>query len=67
MLDIIFLLADFALFLLSFIFLIRDVKSYEEEKNTDFKSTVLPKNSQFAIMFGLLALIVAVINSLFYV
>ena len=67
MLDIIFLLADFALFLLSFIFLIRDVKSYEEEKNIDFKSTVLPKNSQFAIMFGLLALILAVINSLLYV
>ena len=67
MIDIIFLILDFVLFLLAFTFLIRDVKSYEKEQTIDFKSTVLPKHSQYAIMFGLLALILAVINSLFYI
>jgi len=67
MIDIIFLILDFSLFLLSLIFLMRDVKSYEKEQSTDFKPTVLPKHSQLALLFGLLALILAVINSLFYV
>ncbi len=67
MIDIIFLILDFVLFLLAFTFLIRDVKSYEKEQTTDFKSTVLPKHSQYAIMLGLLALVLAVINSLFYI
>ena len=67
MIDVIFLFLGFVLFLLIFVFLIRDVKSYEEEHNTDFKSTVLPKNSQYALMFSLLSLVLAVVNSLFYV
>lgn len=66
MIDIIFLILDFILFLLAFIFLIRDVKSYEKEQTADFKSTVLPKQSQYAFMFGLLALVLAVVNSLWY-
>ncbi len=67
MIDIILLLLDFSLFLLALIFLMRDFKSYENEQAKDFKSTVLPKHSQFALMFGLLALVLAVVNSLFYV
>ena len=67
MIDIIFLFLDLILFLLSFVFLIGDAKSYEGEETREFKSKVLPKHSQYALMFGLLALVLAVVNSLFYV
>ncbi len=67
MIDIILLFLDLTLFLLSFVYLIRDAKSYEGEETSEFKSNVLPKHSQYALMFGLLALVLAVVNSLFYV
>ncbi len=66
MFDIILLFLGFIFFLLTFAFLIVDIKSYETEQNQDFKSTVLSKHSQYALLLGLLALVVAVLNSLFY-
>lgn len=66
MIDLILLSLGFIFFLLTFAFLLLDIKNYETEKNSGFKSTVLSKHSQYALMFGLLALMLAVINSLFY-
>lgn len=66
MIDLILLFLGFIFFLLTFAFLLLDIKNYEAEKNSGFKSTVLSKHSQYALMFGLLALMLAVINSLFY-
>ncbi|MFX1592916.1 MAG: hypothetical protein ACFFB6_13600 [Promethearchaeota archaeon] len=67
MLFLILLFIDIILFILSFAYLILDVESYRREKNEDSKSTVIPKRSRFALLFGLLALIVAVIISIGYV
>ncbi len=66
MFNLILLFLDVGLFVLSIIFLILDVKSYESEKNEEFKTTLIPKRSRFALLFGLLALIVSVIVSLGY-
>jgi hypothetical protein len=66
MFNLILLFADVILFVLSFIFIILDVKSYENEKNEELKSTVIPKRSRYALLFGLLALVVSVIISLGY-
>ncbi len=66
MFDIILLFLDAILFVLSFLFVILDLKSYEGEKNEGLKGNFIPKYSRFALLFGLLALIVAVFNSLFY-
>ena len=67
MLNLIFLFLDFALFILSFVFVILDLNSYKQEKNEEQKGTVIPKRSRFALLFGLLALVLAVIISLGYV
>lgn len=66
MFNLILLFIDIVLFVLSFAFLFLDVKSYREEKNEELKSTVIPKRSRFALLFGLLALILAVLISLGY-
>ena len=67
MFDLILLFINFALFISSFIFAIIDIKSYEGEKNEALKGTFIPKQSRYALLCGLLALILAVFNSLFYV
>lgn len=67
MFDLILLFIDVILFVFSFVFVIIDIKSYEGEKNEALKGTFIPKHSQYALLFGLLALILAVFNSLFYV
>jgi len=66
MFNLILLSIDIILFILSFVYLILDLKSFQEEKNEDLKSTVLPKKSRFALLFGLLALVLAVFISLGY-
>ena len=67
MFDLILLFIDVALFVSSFVFVILDVKSYIGEKNEALKGTFIPKQSRYALLFGLLALIIAILNSLFYV
>ena len=67
MFNLILLFINFALFILSFVFIILDLKSYKQEKNEDFKATFIPKRSKYALLFGLLALILAIIISLGYV
>ncbi len=67
MFNLILLFINFTLFVLSFVYLILDLKSYKQEKNEDFKATVIPKRSKFALIFGLLALILAIIISLGYI
>ncbi len=64
---LILLFINFTLFVLSFVYLILDIKSYKHEKNEDFKATVLPKRSKFALLFGLLALLLAIIISIGYI
>ena len=66
MLDVIFTFLCFIFFLLTFAFIMLDSKSYEAEKNSGFEATILSKNSKYSLLFGLLALLFAVINSLFY-
>jgi len=67
MFDLILLFIDVGLFVSSFVFVILDIKSYIGEKNETLKGTFIPKQSRYALLFGLLALIIAVLNSLFYV
>ena len=67
MFNLILLFINFTLFVLSFVYLILDLKSYKQEKNEDFKATVIPKRSKFALIFGLLALILSIIISLGYI
>ncbi len=67
MFDLILLFINVALFVSSFVFVILDVKTYIGEKNETLKGTFIPKQSRYALLFGLLALIIAVLNSLFYV
>ena len=66
MFDLILLFIDVALFVSSFVFVILDFKSYIGEKNEALKGTFIPKQSRYALLFGLLAVIIAVLNSLFY-
>ncbi len=67
MFNLILSVIDFILFILSFTFLFLDLDSYRGEKGKDLKGNVLPKRSKYALLFGLLALLVAVIHSLLYV
>jgi len=64
MLDLILLFLNFALFTLSFVFVILDIKNYTENKYKDLDTNKLPKLSSRSLLFGLLALIIAVIISL---
>ncbi|MFX1280074.1 MAG: hypothetical protein ACFFA3_11700 [Promethearchaeota archaeon] len=66
MITLILLFLDIALFLLSFVYLILDMKNYENNRYEDLKANKLPKFSSRAFSFSLLALVVAVINSLAY-
>ena len=66
MFDIILLFIDVALLVSSFVFVILDIKSYIGDKNEALKGTFIPKQSRYALLFGLLALIIAILNSLFY-
>jgi hypothetical protein len=66
MLALILLFLDVALFILSFTFLILDIKNYQENRYEDLKTTELPKRSKFSLLLSLLALVLAVIISLSY-
>ncbi|MFX1427733.1 MAG: hypothetical protein ACFFBE_14865 [Promethearchaeota archaeon] len=66
MIWIILLFLDMALFLLSFVYIILDMKNYENNRYEDLKANKLPKFSSRSFLFSLLALVVAVINSLAY-
>ncbi len=63
MLDIILLFLNFALFTLSFVFVILDIRNYQENKYKDLGTNKLPKMSSRSLLFGLLALILAVFIS----
>ena len=63
MLDIILLFLNFALFTLSFVFVILDIRNYQENKYKDLATNKLPKMSSRSLLFGLLALILAVFIS----
>jgi hypothetical protein len=67
MLNLILLFLIITLFVLSFIFLILDLESYQKEKNENSKRTIIPKRSRYALLFGLLALVSSVILSIGYV
>jgi len=64
MLDLILLFLNFTMFMLSFVFVILDIRNYSENKYKDLATNKLPKWSSYSLLFGLLALILAVINSL---
>ncbi|MFX0104953.1 MAG: hypothetical protein ACFE75_05640 [Candidatus Hodarchaeota archaeon] len=66
MFNLILLFIDIGLFILSLVYLILDINSYREEKNEDLKRTNIPKRSKFALLFGLLSLVFAVIISIGY-
>jgi ABC-type Fe3+ transport system permease subunit len=61
---LILLTLDFILFLLSFIYIILDIKNYKANRYDDLETTKLPKPSSRSLMFSLLALFTAVILSL---
>ena len=64
MFTIILLVIDFILFILSFVFIILDIKTYKESKNQQRIEKKFPKRSAYSLMFALLALILAVVISL---
>lgn len=66
MLVLILIFLEFVLFMLSFIFIILDIKNYRENRYEDLKANKLPKRSSQSLMFSLLGLVVAVITSLAY-
>jgi ABC-type Fe3+ transport system permease subunit len=66
MLSLILLFLDFTLFILSFIFIILDMKHYENDRYSNLKGNELPKRSSQSLLFSLLALMLAVIVSLTY-
>lgn len=61
---LILLTLDFVLFLLSFIYIILDLKNYEANRYDDLETTKLPKLSSRSLLFSLLALFSAVILSI---
>jgi hypothetical protein len=63
MLDLILLFLNFGLFTLSFVFVILDIRNYNENKYKDLETNKLPKLSSRSLLFGLLALILAVVIS----
>ena len=62
--NLILLFLNFTLFMLSFVFVILDIRNYSENKYKDLGTNKLPKSSSYSLLFGLLALILAVVNSL---
>ena len=64
MIGLILLFMDFALFILSFVFIFLDIKNYTDNRYEDMKTTKIPKRSSYGLMFGLLALILAVFANL---
>jgi len=63
MFNIILLILDITLFILSFVFIFFDLESYKENKVNGKK---FPKRSNYGFLCALLALILAVIISLGY-
>jgi len=60
MFDIIFLLVNFSLFVLSFIFIIRDI-FISDNQMEDAEKGKIPKFSRYSILFALLTMISLVI------
>ncbi|MBY8990373.1 MAG: hypothetical protein KGD58_06430 [Candidatus Lokiarchaeota archaeon] len=63
---LILLVLEALLFVLSFVFIILDIKNYKENQYEDLKSNELPKRSSQSLLFSLLAIVVAIIASLAY-
>jgi len=63
---LILLVLEALLFVLSFVFIILDIKNYKENQYEDLKSNELPKRSSQSLLFSLLAIVVAIISSLAY-
>lgn len=63
MFNIILLSIDFVLLVLSFVYIILDIKNYQEDRYKDLETNQIPKISSRGLLFGLLALILAVIIS----
>jgi hypothetical protein len=61
---LILLFLDFVLFLLSFTYILLDIKNYEANRYDDLETTKLPKLSSRGLMFSLLALFSAVFLSI---
>ena len=66
MLALILLFLGFVLFMLSFIFIILDIENYKSNQYENLKGNELSKRSSQSLLFGLLALLLAVIISLTY-
>ncbi len=64
MFDIIFLFVNFSLFILSFIFIIRDIFTSDPNQNEDAEKGKIPKFSRYSILFALLTMISLVIVSM---
>ena len=63
---LILLVLEALLFVLSFVFIILDIKNYKENQYEDLKSNELPKRSSQSLLFSLLSIVVAIITSLAY-
>ena len=63
---LILIVLEALLFVLSFVFIILDIKNYKENQYEDLKSNELPKRSSQSLLFSLLAIVVAIISSLAY-
>ena len=66
MLALILLFLGFVLFMLSFIFITLDIENYKSNRYENLKGNELSKRSSQSLLFGLLALLLAVIISLTY-
>ncbi len=66
MLALILLFLNFVLFILSFTFIILDIKNHKSNRYENLKENELSKRSSQSLAFGLLALLLAVIISLTY-
>ena len=63
---LILLVLEALLFVLSFVFIILDIKNYKENQYEDLKSNELSKRSSQSLLFSLLSIVVAIIASLAY-
>ena len=64
MLDIILLIANFVLFMLSFIFVVLDVLSLNDTHKKDIEKGKIPKLSRYSLLFSLLTMLSLVLVSI---
>jgi hypothetical protein len=67
MFNLILLFIDIALFILSFIFAIIDLKSYTKDENKEIDMKKFSKFSKYSLLCGFLALVLMIIVSFSYV